>query len=123
MDITSIKPADNQPTGSNNLQRSVNPIKLDESTDTKTEQKSEAMSVNKKPDKEDLERITDETNKFMQMINTDLQFSVHEKTKQLMVQVVDTKEQRVIKEFPSHEFLDTMAKIREYVGFLLDKKV
>lgn len=72
--------------------------------------------------KEDAKNITEEMNKFFQMINADLQFALHDKTKTLMVQVVDAKENKVLKEFPSHELLDTIARIRDYVGVLLDKK-
>ena len=77
----------------------------------------------KKLSSEDAKIITHEMNKFFQLINADLQFAIHEKTNQLMVQVVDTKENKVLREFPSHELLDTIANIREYVGVLLDKKV
>lgn len=71
----------------------------------------------------DVKNITQELNKFLQLMNSDLKFVVHEKTKQLIVQVVDTRTQEVLKEFPPHELLDTIAKIRDYVGVLLDKKV
>ncbi|HWR45784.1 flagellar protein FlaG [Sporomusa sp.] len=76
-----------------------------------------------KINKEDLSKMTGELNKFMQLINADLKFVLHEKTQRLIVQVVDTKEQKVLKEFPPHELLDTIAGIQEYVGILLDKKV
>jgi flagellar protein FlaG len=74
-------------------------------------------------DEGQLNELTDAMNKFMQSLNADLQFQVHDETKVLMVQLVDPKEQRVIREFPSHEFLDTMAKISESIGAFLDKKV
>ncbi|HWQ73564.1 MAG TPA: flagellar protein FlaG [Desulfitobacteriaceae bacterium] len=72
---------------------------------------------------DDVKNITQEMNKFLQLLNADLKFQLHEGTKQLMVQVIDTKTQKVLKEFPPHELLDTIAKIRDYVGVLLDKKV
>lgn len=80
----------------------------------------------KKPDvlnKTDMTKLTAEMTKFMQLINSDIQFQLHEETKQLIVQVVDTRDGKILKEFPPHELLDTMAKIKEYVGVLLDKKV
>lgn len=76
----------------------------------------------KKLNNEDLTKITNEMSKFMQLINSDIQFQLHEETKQLFVQVVDVRNKKVLKEFPSHEWLDTIANIREYVGLLLDKK-
>lgn len=72
--------------------------------------------------RDELSEISQELNKFMQLLNANIQFALHEKTQRLMVQVVDTKEQKVLKEFPPHESLDTIAKIRDYVGFLLDKR-
>lgn len=78
--------------------------------------------VQKKLNEKELEKISKEMSKFMQLINSDIQFQVHSETKKLIVQVVDTRDGTVIKEFPPHEMLDTMAKIKEYVGILLDKK-
>lgn len=74
----------------------------------------------------DLDKVTKMTetmNKFVQAIDTDIQFKIHEGTNQLMVQVIDQANNKVLKEFPSNEFLDTIAAIRDYVGILLDKKV
>lgn len=80
-------------------------------------------SKNKKAlNKEQLTKVNDELNHFLSLIDSDIQFSIHEKSKQLIVQVVDTKDHRVLKEFPSHEMLDIMANIKEYVGALLDKR-
>ncbi len=72
---------------------------------------------------EEVRELTEALNKFMTSMNADLQFALHEKTKSLMVQLIDPKNQQVIKEFPQHEFLDMVARISEYVGALLDKKV
>jgi len=47
---------------------------------------------------------------------------VYDKTQQLIVHVVDLKTRRVLKEFPPHQLLDTIAAIRQYLGVLLDKK-
>ena len=88
-----------------------------------TEQKQdvngkEVINLNK----DQLNELTAAMNKFMESLSADLQFAVHEKTQQLMVRLVDVKNQRVIKEFPSHEFLDTMARIRENIGAFLEKR-
>lgn len=82
-----------------------------------------AKSEESKPiSKRELSELTYEMNKFLEMANSDIQFSVHEKTNRLIVRVVDTRDNKVLKEFPPHEMLDTIAKIRDYVGLLLDKK-
>ncbi|MBP1763069.1 MAG: hypothetical protein H6Q65_127 [Firmicutes bacterium] len=73
--------------------------------------------------REDMENMTDEMTKFMESLNTDIQFSLHEGTGRLVVQVVDKENDKVLKEFPPHQLLDTMAAISKYIGGLLDKKV
>lgn len=72
--------------------------------------------------KEELKNVNSQLNKFMSSINADIQFEMHDRTKQLMVQVVNTQNNRVLREFPSHEMLDVLANISDYIGILLDKK-
>ena len=74
-------------------------------------------------DKQKVEAISSAMNHFVQLMNADLQFSVHEKTGRVMVKLVDESTQEVLKEIPSEEFLDMVAKIQEYVGMMIDKKV
>ena len=66
-------------------------------------------------------KMSNEMNKFMRLLDSDIRFKIHEKTNTLIVQVVDSRDNTVLKEFPPHELLDTKAKIREYVGILLDR--
>lgn len=75
------------------------------------------------PTEEELKTMSAAMNRFVQMLNADLQFEVHSQTKQLMVKFVDVKQNKVLKEFPSKEFLDMVASIRDYVGVLVDKKI
>lgn len=90
---------------------------------SKGNNKASDDSRNKKDlNKEQLTKVNEELNHFLSLIDSNIQFSIHEKSKQLMVQVIDTKDKRVLKEFPSHEMLNIMANIREYVGVLLDKR-
>ena len=72
--------------------------------------------------KEDLQTVASDLSDFMQSLNTDIEFSIHEKSGRMMVKVVDTKTHDVLKEFPPEELLDTIGAIRDYVGALLDKK-
>lgn len=79
---------------------------------------------NKKPAKlQDVQKTTEAMNQFFEAMNINIRFQIHQKTNELMVQVVEQANNKVIKEFPSHEFLDTIAAIRSYVGMLLDKKI
>ncbi|MCW2278778.1 flagellar protein FlaG [Heliophilum fasciatum] len=84
--------------------------------------RNQATEAEKTLSKDQLSKLMDDANQFLSAINTDLRFAWHDKTERLMVQVVDQRDNRVLKEIPSREFLDTMARIREFVGALLDKK-
>lgn len=64
-----------------------------------------------------------ELNQGTQIANKQLHFLVHEGTHRLMVQVIDSKTQKVIKEIPPEKVLDAAARIKEFIGVLLDEKV
>lgn len=53
---------------------------------------------------------------------TSLEFSVHEKTKQIMVKVLDKESGNVIREIPPEKNLDLVAKIWEMAGILVDER-
>ncbi|MCZ8523606.1 MULTISPECIES: flagellar protein FlaG [Paenibacillus] len=54
--------------------------------------------------------------------NTSLDFSIHEKTKQIMVKVLDKESGQVIREIPPEKNLDFLAKLWEMAGILVDEK-
>ena len=70
----------------------------------------------------DVQQKVDAMNQVFAENDTNIHFKIHQKTNELIVQVVDGSD-RVIKEFPSHEYLDMVAAIRDYVGILLDKEI
>lgn len=51
------------------------------------------------------------------------EFSVHEKTKQIMIKVVNTVTDEVIRELPPEKVLDRVAGFLEISGILVDKKI
>lgn len=80
-----------------------------------------AMPSKHQLNEDKLSSITAELNKCMKSMNTGIGFSLHKETDTLMVQIKDMKTQEVLKEYPAHEFLDQVARIRECVGVFLDK--
>lgn len=88
-----------------------------------TEQSSVKTDARNQLNKTEVEEITEGLNDFMQSINTDIKFVLHQKTDVLMVQVVDMEKHKVLREAPPKELLDVLARIRDFVGALLDKKV
>ena len=73
-------------------------------------------------EKEIVENTVESLNKFMDLMTADIRFSMHQKSNRLMVQLVSAKDQSVLREYPSKEFLDMIANIRDFVGILTDKK-
>ncbi|MDS1029516.1 flagellar protein FlaG [Bacillota bacterium LX-D] len=53
---------------------------------------------------------------------TNLKFSIHEKTHEVMVKVVDQKSGEIIREIPPEKLLDALAAMWEFTGILIDKK-
>lgn len=124
MDVSSLKPTDRVSAAVTNINGTVSANVVVQPAEVKKEtNKAETRQDGKKElTNDELLPITRELNKFMTYLNADIQFSLHEKTQRLIVRVVDMKENKVLREFPPEELLDTIANIREYVGVLLDKK-
>ena len=72
--------------------------------------------------KKKLQEITDQLNKEMDTLNTTIRFGFDDKTDEMYVSVVDTKDNRVIRQIPSEEAMRLAAKMRELVGMLFDEK-
>lgn len=58
----------------------------------------------------------------MQGASTSLRFSVHEKTKQIMVQVKNEETGEIIRELPPEKTLDFLAKVWEMAGLFIDER-
>ena len=86
------------------------------------EQKELLEKQDKEKLKKELERITEELNKVLNPLNTTLKFKFNDKVEELVVKVVDTKDNKVIREYPPKEALELMQKMRELIGLLFDKK-
>lgn len=51
------------------------------------------------------------------------EFTIHEKTKQIMVKILDSATNEVIREIPSEKVLDMVAGLWEIAGIIVDRKV
>jgi flagellar protein FlaG len=60
--------------------------------------------------------------KAVEGTTTTLDFSIHEKTKHIMVRVMNKETGDLIREIPQEKTLDFIAKIWEMAGVLVDKK-
>ncbi len=82
--------------------------------------------IDKKKDssvtEESVIKAIEKANKALEGTYTNLKFSIHEKTKQIMVKVVNSQTQEVIREIPPEKVLDMVAKMWERAGILVDER-
>ena len=69
-----------------------------------------------------LEKIINDLNKKLNVTGREIRYNIHEKTRQVMVKVVDTDTGKTIREIPPEKSLDILAKILEQSGLLVDEK-
>ena len=75
----------------------------------------------KKLNKDEVSKMTEALNDFMENLNCNLEFKFYDKLDQLSVKMVDKQTQEVIKEFPPEEVMKAMIKTKEWIGVFLDK--
>lgn len=72
---------------------------------------------------EKIECIAQALNRYLVSIQRDLEIHIHKGTEQLMVKVISKGDGKVIREVPSEELLNLVARIDEVTGALFDGKV
>lgn len=77
--------------------------------------------VNEKNERKVIEAI-EKANKHFKVYDRKLEFSIHEKTKQIVVKVINTEDDSVVREIPSEKILDMVAKLCELAGIFVDEK-
>lgn len=68
-------------------------------------------------------RSIDRAVKALQGPETTLDISIHEKTHDIMVKVLNKETGEVLREIPREQTLDLVAKMMEIAGILIDEKV
>jgi flagellar protein FlaG len=69
-----------------------------------------------------MEQAIAEANKILKPTNKSFSYSVHDETHEIMIQIKDNDTGEVLKEIPSEESLDRVAKMRELAGIVIDEK-
>lgn len=73
--------------------------------------------------KEEAEHVVNGMNEFLKPKFTSLKFKLHEELERYYVEVVDQDTQKVVREIPSKELLDMYAKMTDFLGLFIDKKL
>lgn len=71
---------------------------------------------------DDLKKAVEKLNTFLEDNGTYAEYKVHEKLKDVMITIRDSKTKEIIREVPPKKILDMVAKMCEMVGILVDKR-
>ncbi len=81
-----------------------------------------ADAAAKKPqDRVDVERYLREIINYTEFFNKRLRFSINEELNQVVVKVIDSETDKVIKEIPPETLQRMHVRIREAIGLLIDE--
>ena len=84
----------------------------------------EVKPVEKKTySEEEVVEFIEEANKKFVIYDRKFEVSVHEKTQQVMVKVLDSVTDELIREIPPEKMLDIVAGLLEVAGIIVDKKI
>ncbi len=71
---------------------------------------------------DDMKQAIEDANRRLKRMNRELRYSVHKKTNQLLIKIVDSKSDEVIMEIPREKSLDNLARVLELSGVFVDEK-
>jgi flagellar protein FlaG len=69
-----------------------------------------------------LRKSIEKANKAMEGMQRRFEYSIHEKTGDVVVKVINSETNEVVREIPNEKFLDLIAKLQELVGLNIDEK-
>lgn len=67
-------------------------------------------------------KAIEKANKSMQGMDRRFEYKIHEKTGDVLIKVINSATDEVVREIPNEKFLDLIAKLQELVGLNIDEK-
>jgi len=114
----------------NNTNTTVNEVKNSSSKDASAKESINRKNSNQQvvdlyeyplSDKAVIQAI-ERANEAISIANRRFEYSIHEKTKEIIVKVIDADTDEVIREIPPEKILDMVAKMWELAGILVDER-
>lgn len=90
------------------------------STLSNSASQSEGKEIARIPSEKETKKAINEMNH--KMVNAEAVFSRHDETGRTAIKIINKETKEVIKEFPSEESLDMLAKLWELAGIIVDEK-
>lgn len=131
-DCMAIQPIQREAyTSTSNKVESTEPnINLQKNKSEDTTLKSDELQFKKKEDlnSTEVEQSVQEMNQLFNTLNQKISFEIFDdkndqSKEQLYVALIDKESEKIIKEIPPKEILEMRARIKEYVGMLVDKRI
>ena len=72
---------------------------------------------------DDIMQAIKQANKALEGTNRRFEYSVHEQTNTIMIKVINSDTDEIIREIPPERILNLIAKLWELAGLIVDKKV
>lgn len=82
-----------------------------------------SLDDNQADNESEVIKAIEKANSHIRTYDRKLEFSIHESTKQIMVKVINTTDDSIIREIPSEKVLDMVAHMWEVAGILVDEKI
>lgn len=70
----------------------------------------------------DLEKIASEVEIQLKRLNTELRFEVNQKSKEVVIKIIDPDSKQLIRQIPSEEMVAIRERMEEFVGVLFSSK-
>ncbi|NLO83178.1 MAG: flagellar protein FlaG [Clostridiales bacterium] len=80
-------------------------------------------SLDKNIDQNDIIQAVKQANKALEGTNRRFEYLIHERTNTIMIKVINSETDEVIREIPPEKILDLIAKLWELAGIIVDEKV
>jgi len=80
-------------------------------------------NAEKTPSSQLLGDAVDKANRTLETYGTELRFSIHEESGEVMVRVINTRDDSVIREIPPERVLDFVASVKKMLGIIIDRLI
>ncbi len=119
-DVAHISPRPEKPGSGDNVVQGTGQEKV---TNKKDDAKTSVDLIKQKEKDLDINEVVKKLNETMKAFDIQLRFEVYKPTRDIVVKIYDTKDNRVIKEIPPKKVLDMVTRMLEMVGLLVDEKI
>lgn len=85
-------------------------------------QPEDAPPRDRRPSPREVQQAVETLNKTSHIFNTNLRFSIHQATHEIMVKVIRADTGEVLREIPPEKALDALARMEQALGLLVDER-